>query len=253
MQLSYAQKHAIYERGYVKVSGVVPKVMVNAALRAINHSIGEGMPAEAMTTMRAQSYCRELQGAPVITDLLNKTPAWSLAESVIGEGNIKPVRGAQIALRFPTMQDPPSSPHPHLDGMHTPTNGVPYGTIQNFTMLLGVVLSDVPEPFSGNLAVWPGTHHLYEQYFREHGWESLLKGMPPVDMPEPEQLTAQAGDVVLCHYQLAHGITANLSPNIRYAIYFRLHHVEHDTYSKQAMTDIWLEWPGMHEIVGRPA
>jgi ectoine hydroxylase-related dioxygenase (phytanoyl-CoA dioxygenase family) len=193
----------------------------------------------------------KIKNAPVITDLFNKTPALALAESVIGEGNIKPVRGAQIALRFPTQQDPPSPPHPHLDGMHTPTNGVPKGQILNFTMLLGVVLSDVSEPFAGNLAVWPGTHHTYEQYFQEHGWEALLNGMPPVTLPEPEQLTAQAGDVVLCHYQLAHGITPNLSPHIRYAIYFRLHHVEHEAYGKQTMTDIWLEWPGLREITSR--
>jgi ectoine hydroxylase-related dioxygenase (phytanoyl-CoA dioxygenase family) len=118
-------------------------------------------------------------------------------------------------------------------------------------MLLGVVLSDISEPFAGNLAVWPGTHHIYEQYFQEHGWEALLDGMPPVELPEPEQLSAQAGDVVLCHYQLAHGITSNISPNIRYAIYFRLYHTEHEAYGKQTMTDIWREWPGMHNITGR--
>jgi ectoine hydroxylase-related dioxygenase (phytanoyl-CoA dioxygenase family) len=249
MELTYAQKQALYENGYVKIPGVIPPVMVDAALRAINHSLGEGMKAEDMATLRAQSYCRELQTAPVITDLLNNTPAWSLAESVIG--NIKPVQSAQIALRFPSVQDPPSPPHPHLDGMHTPTNGVPSGQILNFTMLLGVVLSDVPQPFSGNLAVWPGTHHLYEQYFQEHGWESLLNGMPPVELPQPEQLTAQAGDVVLCHYQLAHGITPNVSPNIRYAIYFRLYHTEHEAYNKESMTNIWLEWPGMQDIAGQ--
>ncbi len=253
MQLSYEQKQAIYEQGYVVVPGVIPRVMIDAALRAINHSVGEGMSAEEMTTFRAQSYCRELQTAPVITDLLNKTPAWSLAESAIGEGAIKPVRGAQIALRFPTLQDPPPPPHPHLDGMYTPTNGVPEGTIQNFTMLLGVVLSDVSKPYAGNLTVWPGTHRIYEHYFQQHGWQSLLKGMPPVALPEPQQLMAQAGDVVLCHYQLAHGITANISPNIRYAIYFRLHHVEHETYGKQTMTDIWLEWPGMQAFTGQTA
>ncbi len=249
MQLSYAQKQAILEQGYVHVRGVVPRIMVNAALRAINSSLGEGMNKEDMPRFRAQSYCPELQSQPVITDLLNKTPAWSLAESVIGEGQIKPVRGAQIALRFPTMQDPPSMPHPHLDGMYSPNNGVPQGEIRNFTMLVGIVLSDVPEPFSGNLAIWPGTHRLYEQYFREHGPDALLEGMPKVELPQPEQLLAQAGDIVLCHYQLAHGITANVSPNPRYAIYFRLSHVDHDANRKTCMTDIWLEWAGMRDLV----
>ena len=249
MHLSYTQKQALFERGYVHVCGVVPRMMINAALRAINSSLGEGINTDDMPRFRAQSYCPELQSTPVITDLLNKTPAWSLAESVIGEGKIKPVRGAQIALRFPTMQVQPPTPHPHLDGMHSPNNGVPQGEIRNFTMLVGIVLSDVPEPFSGNLAIWPGTHRLYEEYFREHGPDALLEGMPKVELPQPEQLIAQAGDIVLCHYQLAHGITANVSPNPCYAIYFRLSHVDHDANRKTCMTDIWLEWAGMRQIV----
>ncbi len=73
--------------------------------------------------------------------------------------------------------------------------------------------------------------------------------MPKVELPQPEQLIAQAGDIVLCHYQLAHGITANVSPHPRYAIYFRLSHVEHDANWKTCMTDIWLEWAGMRDLV----
>src|SRR5512142_908850 len=118
MQLSHAQKRLFYEQGFVQVPGVVPRIMVDQALRAINHSVGEGMPADQMTKMRAQSYCSELQGEPVISDLLNRTPALALAESLIGEGKIRPVRGGQIALRFPSMADPPPEPRPHLDGMY---------------------------------------------------------------------------------------------------------------------------------------
>ena len=79
MELTYAQKEQIYERGYVKVPGVVPRVMVDAALRAINHSVGQGMDPEQMTKFRSQSYCPELQHEPVITGLLTETPAWRLS------------------------------------------------------------------------------------------------------------------------------------------------------------------------------
>ncbi len=73
--------------------------------------------------------------------------------------------------------------------MYSPTNGVKEGTIGNFTALVGVFLSDLPEPFAGNFTVWPGSHRLYETYFREQGPQALLKGMPKVDLPEPEQFT----------------------------------------------------------------
>ena len=174
MELTYAQKEAIFRNGFVKVPGVVPQVMVEAALRGINNSVGEGMNADEMVTFRSRSYCPELQGSPIITDLLNRTPAWELAESAIGVGKIIRPKGGQIALRFPSMQDPPPKPGGHLDGMHSPHNGVPQGVIRNFTMLVAVYLSHVPEPYSGNFTVWPGTHHVYEKYFQEHGPESLL-------------------------------------------------------------------------------
>ena len=45
MELTYAQKQEIFKNGFVKVPGVVPQVMVEAALRSINNSVGEGMNA----------------------------------------------------------------------------------------------------------------------------------------------------------------------------------------------------------------
>lgn len=251
MELTTIQKQFFYDHGYVQIPGVIPPVMVNAALQAINHSIGEGMDPAKMPTFRAQSYCPEITRTPVITDLFNKTPAFPLVESLIGEGKISLIQGGQIALRFPQFQDPPKPPVPHLDGMYTPTNGVPKGQILNFTALVGVYLSDVPQPYAGNFTVWPGTHHIYERYFRERGPESLLEGMPPVGIPEPQQITGRAGDVMIVHYMLGHTAAVNISPHIRYAIFFRLEHVEHARHKWESMTDIWLEWEGMRQIVTR--
>lgn len=247
MELNSRQKQEIADKGYVQVPGVVPPLMVAEALRAINHSVGQGMNVADMNRFRAQSYCPEIQNTPPITDLLKKTPAWDLAESVIGPGRIKPPGGGQIALRFPS-RDEPGRAGPHLDGMYSPTNGVPEGTIGNFTMLLGILLSDVPAPLMGNLHVWPGTHRLYEEYFQEHGPQSLLQGMPPVEMPTPEPVTGHAGDVVLVHYQVAHGVGPNVSPHTRYMVFFRLSHVDHAELHWECMTDIWREWEGMRGI-----
>jgi hypothetical protein len=248
MELTYAQKKAFFEKGFVKIPGVVPRLMVDRAVRAINNSMGEGIDPAQISKFRAQSYCPELQKDPVIVDLVNRTPAWQLVESAVGPGKIRPVGGGQIALRFPSKQDPAGPARPHLDGMYSPTNGVPEGTIQNFTALVSILLSDLPGPNAGNFTAWPGTHHIYERYFREHGPESLLNGMPKVDIPEPEQITGQAGDMVLVHYQVAHGVTPNASPHIRYAIFFRLTHVDHAEQKFETMTDIWREWDGIREF-----
>ena len=246
MELTEAQKREILERGYVKVPGVVPREKVHAAVKAINASFGDGIDPKKIVTFRAQSFCPELRKDPVITGLLNDTPAWSLAESAIGKGRINPLESGQIAIRFPVTGDPELRLGGHLDGRHSPSNGVPKDDIRNFTMLLGVALTDVEKEWSGNLVLWPGTHVLYEDYFKEHGFEILRKGgkegMPQIKEPKAEQQMAKAGDIFLVHYQVKHGSVTNVSPFPRYAIYFRLNHVDHDKQKFEALTDIWLEW-----------
>jgi hypothetical protein len=46
---------------------------------------------------------------------------------------------------------------------------VPPGEARNFTLLVGVALRDVPDNWSGNLTVFPGSHRIIEQYFRQNG------------------------------------------------------------------------------------
>ncbi len=248
MELTYEQKQTLYENGFVKLPDIVPQDLVYDALRAINASLGAtGIDPARLPTFRAQSYCPEVTTTPAITRLLTASPLWSIAESALGLGAIQPVHTGQIALRFPVMGEAARAT-PHLDGMYTPTNGVPKGKILNFTALIGVFLSDIPHDDMGNLTVWPGTHRVYEDAFRKLGPQSLLNGLPAVDLPQPLQITARAGDAVLCHYQLAHGIMGNSSPFIRYGIFFRLIHTNHDAWQWECMTNIWREWAGMQQF-----
>ncbi len=244
MKLNAEQREALLRDGYATVAGVVPAAPLAAALRAINHSLGQGLPPADLPVFRSRSFCPELQRAPVILDLLRATPAWLLAESLLGEGRVEAVRSGQIALAFP-QTEPPEAPYPHLDGLHTPTNGVPAGEVRSFTLLVGVILSDVTGPGAGNLTVWPGSHRRYESYFRDNGPKSLLGGMPPIALPDPVEVTGSVGDVVLCHYQLAHAVGANTSPHVRYAVYFRLKSRGHDGRRWECLTDLWKEWPGL--------
>jgi len=244
VKLNAEQREALLRDGYATVAGVVPAAPLAAALRAINHSLGQGLPPADLPVFRSRSFCPELQRAPVILDLLRATPAWLLAESLLGEGRVEAVRSGQIALAFP-QTEPPEAPYPHLDGLHTPTNGVPAGEVLSFTLLVGVILSDVTGPGAGNLTVWPGSHRRYESYFRDNGPKSLLGGMPPIALPDPVEVTGSVGDVVLCHYQLAHAVGANTSPHVRYAVYFRLKSRGHDGRRWECLTDLWKEWPGL--------
>ena len=138
---------------------------------------------------------------------------------------------------------------------YSPHNGVPADELLSFTMLVGIALSEVTTAYAGNLAVWPGTHRDFEKYFSENGTDLMTRGdaveMPPVEMPQPQQMIAQPGDAFLVHYQVAHTAAPNVSPHPRYAIYFRLRHVDHQDQRVETLTDIWREWDGMREIVAQ--
>jgi hypothetical protein len=231
----------------LQLRGVVPPERIDAALAVINRSLGDqGMPPDRLPEMRARTYCPELVQAPEILALYAEARA--LPEAAIGRVRV-PSEG-QIALRFPQAQGRP--PTPHIDGMYAPNNGVPAGTLLHFTALLGVFLSDVPGTDGGNFTVWPGSHRLLEGHFRQHGTGTIANGLPPLALPPPRPLTGRAGDVVLAHYALAHAAAANLSPHIRYAVFFRLYHTEHDAADTRPLTQLWSQWEGMRDVAVDP-
>jgi hypothetical protein len=253
VELTKKQKLHFHEEGYVVVKGVVPQVMIDEALHAINHSLGEeGMNKEDLPILRQQSYCKELRNETVLTHLFNRTPVMPLAESLMGKGSVLPVSGVQIALRFPRPlgEDAPP-PRGHLDGLGSGLNGSAKGTYKRgFSGLAVILLCDLPHVNSGNFTVFPKSHRAFADYFKEHGHEVLENGMPRIDLPDPPvMITGKAGDVVLTHHQIVHGAGPNTSPHIRYAAITRLRHKECEKNGSDAYTDIWREWPGVREAL----
>jgi hypothetical protein len=245
MALRAEQKQEFKSRGIVMLRGAVPEPIRLEALRTINISLGQnGIDPALLPKFRAQSYCPDVQGSEAIRGLYEQTPAREVMDSLVGDGQLRPVTGGQIAIRFP-VPGPPAVPRPHIDGMHTPTNGVPEGQITSFTALVAVFLTDVTVPNMGNFTVWPGSHLLNQDYFKREGPQSLLNGMPKVDLPDGEQVIARAGDIAIAHYLLSHAVGPNVSPFPRYAVFFRLKHVDHESRKWDTLTDAWLEWPGM--------
>jgi len=248
VSLDAEQQRALIDDGYLLLPGAVPRERIDRALKAINQSLGEqGIDKAQLWTLRAQTFCPELVAADAILDLYRDTPLEALAQAAIGAGMVPRPSTGQIALRFPQEVAEPRPPHPHIDGMPGPLNGVTPGTICHFTALGGVFLSDVVSPFEGNFTVWPGTHRALAERFATHGTGELLSGFPPIALPAPRQLTARAGDAILAHYQLAHGAAPNVGPHIRYAAFFRLAHRDHDPSSPQTMIDLWREWAGVRD------
>ena len=127
--------------------------------------------------------------------------------------------------------------------------------------VVGIFLKDVTNDFQGNLVVYPGSHRILEKFFKEN--PSVLRevenrGSPALPkqeqclLPPAKQVCGTKGDVIVAHYMLAHSIAPNTHQDIRYVVYFRPFSKSHqpaDQYRKQAMTNIWLDWPAMKKTV----
>ena len=249
MSLTSEQRRDLYESGYLHVPGAVPEEQIKRCRRKIHHSIGEnGLDPDELTWFRSRSYCPELQNDPDFTGLARSDGPWSLMSDALGEGNVAVGDWVQIALRFPSMAEAPRRPGWHIDGVPTPHNGVPPDQIAHFTCLLGVVLSDVLEPNCGNFTCWPGGHHEIERWFQANPKEKLLEGWPDVELGEPHQVCAKAGDVVLAHYLLPHGVGPHMGPDPRYMVFFRVKHANHEQIGDRCLTDAWYEWEGMQGL-----
>lgn len=233
--------------GFLHLPGFVPQPLVEAALHAINHRIGAGIPEDQLATWQSQSFFPDLASQPVISDLFNTSGLHDAMTQLLGEGNAPMMKSGQLALRFPREPGAPARPpFPHIDGVHSKHNGVPPGTVGSFTALVGVYLTPLPREDAGNFTVWPGSHLKMQEHFREHGLEELLQGRTPkLDLAPPLQLRAQPGDAVIAHYQLLHSVASNVSPYPRYAVFFRVTHPQHHAHRMECLTDVWREWPGL--------
>eukprot|EP01102_Stenamoeba_stenopodia_P009949 TRINITY_DN2958_c0_g1_i1.p2 TRINITY_DN2958_c0_g1~~TRINITY_DN2958_c0_g1_i1.p2 ORF type:complete len:299 (-),score=66.51 TRINITY_DN2958_c0_g1_i1:58-954(-) len=252
--LTPEQLQRFKEDGYIVLSDLVPRELLQRALYDINKCIGKGIPVDQIEKFNLISWCDELREHPSMTSLFQNTTVRAVINSFLGQENLPEETGGrvQIALKFPT--DPPATKPEkfriHIDGIPTTVNGLAQGQLYPFTMLVGVYLNDIQDEDAGNLVVYPGTHRTLAEYFSqdEHGPESFLETrMLYMTIPKPVQLKVKAGDVVFAHYLLLHSVSSNVSPNIRYAIYSRVFSKlqdQHDAEEKyKSMKHVWIDWP----------
>lgn len=285
--LSLEQRRRLVEDGFLVVPGVVPKESTDVALRAINYALGQGTtlkgefkPVEAAEArgegdgvggatggatgggvpwMRMGGLVGPASAAaprppaetdPAILQLVHCTRAWGVACDIIGEGKVHIPRHAQIALRFPQ----PIGVESEGDGSRQGSDswwhidGMDRGTAAPFTLLFGVMLNDVDDVDSGNLGVYPGSHRRIGSLIARDGaaWVGDRTPRPALETG-PHQVLARRGDLVIAHPLTAHRVGRNYSPNIRYCVYFRLQHIEHELRRSEIPSNLWALCEGIDE------
>ena len=258
--------------GFVALENAVPTRLIRQAKREINRRLGAGAANLNAKTFTANSS---------ITDLLKESAVPMALSKLLGGDDEywrSQITSGQIALRFPGDACPNATNYDdddddvrisashfdgvrrywHIDGIPGESNGLSYGKIHNFDCLCGVLLSDVQEPMSGELCVYPGSHVELAEYFSNntHVLETLCvegKGLP--SGPETDALfkrravhcLGKQGDVFLVNYMTAHFVAPNASPDIRYAVYFRVSSSQHDGGNISILAP-WIHWDGLNRM-----
>jgi Phytanoyl-CoA dioxygenase (PhyH) len=234
--LDRQQKRDFAEQGYVVVPRAVPRDLVDAARREVARLLAREPPPG-----QAGPYFYFLEGAPpaALRALFCESPARAAAESLIEPGRFEAPEQVQVALNLPPFDHRPGGPH--IDGLAPPE---PDGRPGTFTLLVGIFLTDQTEEDAGNLWVWPGSHMSAAGYLRERGADALISSIPypPVELPEPRQVTGRAGELLLAHYMLGHNIGGNTSAARREVIYFRLRREGHRQRWRECLCDPLLEF-----------
>jgi len=228
-------------QGYARFPQLTPEPLIKAALDAIEMDLSSNYDPARKTEYDNQSYCPDLKGTPPIMNLISQSPVYNILDEIFEIDNID-WDGGQIAIRRAHNYPEPVPPTPHIDGFASGVNGLDEGKIYNHTVLVGVFLTPVRREFAGNFTVWPGSHYVYENYFRERGPRAMREPGPTLEIGAPVQLMCDVGDVVLAHYQLGHSAAVNNADHDRIAIYFRvwLRKMESDRW--HYLTNIWDVW-----------
>ena len=257
--LALASAAASFARdGYVVLPGLVPPDKVARALRLLNHHLGS---AELHADVEADGIGMEFERAASALDagpepqktgvvklgsgrrctccLAQAAPLLALLgpreRSAIGEAvgaQVSGPCGCQVALRFPLRPFgegvldgeaalPSLLPHAVTE-WHT--DAAKYNEKKCFDVVAGIFLNEMQGTAEGNLWVQPGSQ-ARERKAREAG-QLARRALHSGDTYSHETATpitaAAPGTVIIFDKDLVHAGGPNLSPAIRYALYFRL-------------------------------
>jgi len=249
--------------GYLPLHGAVGQSAASAALQSpsVQQALQKAITGDGSDLW--QSF-----GSKDPEVLALAAAVWPTVEKMLGSAVPLPSH-AQVAIKLPgDAPQPPGMipPNAHIDGLHTPFNGIPAGEVRNFTLLVGVALTPTTTPNVGNFGVFPGSHFALSRAVKRIGLDAALQTLSSstngsdcvrklVDLSKlapPMPLLVDAGSAYLAHYQTIHYVQPNVNGDgPRVAVYFRVtrpgREGEARTYPA-ALADPMLEMPGLRGL-----
>lgn len=247
--------HELVERGYAVIRKAVDAEMVGAAAAAVNAELPQELSRERVVSYTRRTFVPELEADRRLLSLYEHSSLRPICEPLAGSDGFEPVRRVQIQVRLPEAVNVQPDKPLHVDGLACAH--LPEGTVNTFTLLVGVLLTAVTE-HDGPLEVVPGGHRAMACWLTQHSVDELPGGAEvPAEVAAFRRVavTGKPGDAVIAHHLTPHAAGTNGGRAPRVMAYFRLRHRRHSELAKSALTDPWLELPGLLRMVGhdRPA
>ncbi|WP_338676736.1 phytanoyl-CoA dioxygenase family protein [Streptomyces sp. SCSIO 30461] len=246
MPLTSEEKDAFKRDGVVIRRGLIASELVHRATSLIDTWYRDLKPSD-IPAYNQRTFAPELESHPDILALYRDTEAAELTTDLLGD--TLPVASAQIQIRVPESEFPGMQPEKamHVDGVSCPH--LDPRELRTFSLLVGVVLSNVSSAQDGALHYQPGGHRTMTDWFRTQWSLGMTEQVPPeIDQQQGVPLLGSPGDVLLMHHLIPHSVGRNLTPFPRVMAYFRLSHPDHPRRRLEALRDPWLDYPPLTAI-----
>ncbi|MBB4957754.1 phytanoyl-CoA dioxygenase family protein [Micromonospora polyrhachis] len=220
----------------------VPTHLIDRAAALVTDWYRTGLDQRRIAEFTQRTFAPHLGDHRDLLALFNESGVAGLAGELIGD--VAPVTATQIQIRVPERDLGQAQPEKamHVDGVACPH--LDPAELRTFSLLVGVVLSDISDPAGGALRYVVGGHLRMAEWFRTQWSLGITAQVPPhIDSEQGTPLLGKPGDVLLMHHLVPHAVGRNLTAIPRIMAYFRVSHVSHASRRLDALRDPWLDFP----------
>ena len=242
MSLTMEDAPAFIDDGILVRRGLVPHELTRRARERIMAWYREEMDTGLIHQYTQRTFAPQMGSHPDLLALFDNLGVVDLVNGLIGEP--APVTTTQIQIRLPEAHLEEGQPEKsmHVDGVACPH--LDPDELRTFSLLVGVVLSDLDDPEGGALHYQPKGHYAMAEWFRSAWALGLTEQVPPhLSTNRGTPFLGRTGDVVFMHHLVPHSVGRNLLDHPRIMAYFRVSHVDHASRRLEALKDPWLDFP----------
>ncbi|MEV6515028.1 phytanoyl-CoA dioxygenase family protein [Micromonospora chalcea] len=229
-------------KGLVVKRNFVPAHLIDCATALVTDWYRTDLDQRRLAEFTQRTFAPHLSDHRDLLALFAQSGVAGLAGELLGD--VAPVATTQIQIRVPERDFGQAQPEKamHVDGVACPH--LDPAELRTFSLLVGVVLSNISDPAGGALRYVIGGHLRMAEWFRTQWSLGVTAQVPPhIDAEQGTPLLGKPGDVLLMHHLVPHAVGRNLTPHPRIMAYFRVSHVRHASRRLDALRDPWLDFP----------